>query len=190
MKRLVSVAIVAVLLGMISSAARAADNYKLDPVHSVVVFRIKHSNASYFWGRFNAPNGAFTLDESDPTKSTFAIDIQAANVDTGNPQRDTHLKSPDFFNARQYPAIKFKSTSVKKAADGNKLEVTGDVTMHGQTKPVTAIVELTGKGDMRGQQRAGVEATIELKMSDFGMKQNPGLGDEVRIIAGVAGVKQ
>jgi polyisoprenoid-binding protein YceI len=175
---------------MISSAARAADNYKLDPVHSTVVFRIKHSNASYFWGRFNAPNGTFSLDEADPTKSTFAIDIQAANVDTGNAQRDTHLKSPDFFNARQYPAIKFKSTSVKKAADPNKLEVTGDVTMHGQTKPVTAIVELTGKGDMRGQQRAGVEATIDLKMSDFGMKQNPGLSDEVRIVAGVAGVKQ
>ena len=190
MKRFASVVVAAVLLGMMSAGARAADNYKLDPVHSAVVFRIKHAGTSFFYGRFNEPGGSFALDEADPTQSTFTIELQAGKVDTGNAQRDTHLKSPDFFNARQYPAIKFQSKSVKKAADGNKLEVSGDLTMHGQTKPVTAIVELTGKGQMQGKQRAGVEAIIDVKMSDFGMKQNPGLSDAVRIMAGLAGVKQ
>jgi polyisoprenoid-binding protein YceI len=189
MKQFVSLIVFALVVAL-GLPALAADNYKVDPVHSSVVFRIKHANTAYVWGRFNDPAGSFTLDEADPSKSTFAIELQAAKVDTANAQRDNHLRSPDFFNAKQYPAITFKSTSVKKLED-NKLEVTGDLTMHGQTKPTTAVVEITGKGEFPpGKHRAGVEATLNVKRSDFGMKAMPGLSDDVRIIASLEAVKQ
>ena len=183
----------AVLLMTVAFAApaRAAEAYKVDPVHSSSVFRIKHANAAYFWGRFNEPAGAFTLDEADPTKSSFTVELSADKIDTGNAKRDAHLKSPDFFNAKQYPAISFKSTSVKKG-EGNTLQVTGNLTMHGVTKPVTANVELTGKGQFPpGVSRAGVEATLVVKMSDFEIKGMPGaLSDEVKIVVSLEGVQQ
>jgi len=189
MKRFVSLILLAVV-AVLSVPALAADNYKVDPVHSSVIFRIKHANTAYFWGRFNDPAGSFALDEADPSRSTFTIDLQAAKVDTGNAQRDNHLRSPDFFNAKQYPAITFKSKSVKKLED-NKLEVTGDLTLHGQTKPVTAAVEITGKGEFPpGKHRAGIEATLNVKTTEFGMKGNPGLSDEVRIVVSLEAVKQ
>jgi polyisoprenoid-binding protein YceI len=188
MMRLISSAVLVV--GLVAAVpARAAETYKADPVHSSAVFRVKHANAGYVWGRFNDPAGTFVLDEADPTKSSFTVELQAAKVDTNNAQRDGHLKSPDFFNARQNPKITFKSTSVKKLED-NKLEVAGDLTLNGQTKPVTVVVELVGKGQFMGQPRAGVEATASVRMTEFGMKGNPALGDEVRIVVALEGVKQ
>lgn len=184
--------IVAMVAVMVAGAqARAADKYAVDPVHSSSVFRIKHANAAYFWGRFNEPAGSFVLDEADVSKSTFAITISVNNVMTGNAKRDAHLKSPDFFNAKQYPAITFKSTSVKKGEE-NKLEVTGDLTMHGVTKSITAPVELTGKGEFpAGRVRAGIEAMLVVKLSDFEIKGMPGaLSDEVKVIVALEGMKQ
>src|SRR3954462_14103218 len=161
--------IVTVLIAAFSlaSLARAGDTYKADPVHSSAVFRAHHAGAGYVWGRFNDPTGTFVLDAADPTKSTFSGEIQAANVDTHNEKRDAHLKSPDFFNAKQYPTITFKSTSVKKGDAPNTLQVTGNLTMHGVTKPLTVPVELTGKGQFPpGTQRAGGEATFVVKLAD------------------------
>ena len=190
MKRFTS--IVAVLAAMVLSAqAWGADKYVVDQVHSSSVFRIKHANAAYFWGMFNAPGGSFVLDEGDLTKSSFTVEITVNNVMTGNEKRDAHLKSPDFFNAKQYPTITFKSTAVKKR-DGNQLEVTGDLTMHGVTKSITAPVELTGKGEFpAGKVRAGIEATFTVKMTDFAMKGMPGaLSDEVRVVVSLEGMKE
>ena len=182
----------ALALSVLSLAfnAQAADNYKVDAVHSSSIFRIKHANTAYFYGRFNDPTGTFTLDEADPTKSTFAIELAVDKVDTGNDRRDGHLKSPDFFNAKQFPTITFKSTSVKK--DGDKLAVTGNLTMHGVSKPVTAVVEMTGKGEFPpGTRRAGVEATMTVKMTEFEMKGMPGaLSDDVKIVVALEGIKQ
>ena len=174
----------------LTAPASAADNYNVDPVHSSSAFRIIHANAAPFWGRFNEPNGTFTLDDADPTKSRFTIELRTNNVDTANAKRDAHLKSPDFFNAKQHPSITFQSTSVKKG-QGNMLEVTGNLTMHGVTKPITAQVELTGKGEFpAGTQRAGVEATMTVKMSDFEIKGMPGaLSDEVKVIVALEGTK-
>lgn len=175
-------------------ALAAAENYRVDTVHSSAVFRIKHADTSFFWGRFNDPTGTFALDEADPTKSSFNIELDATKVDTGNAKRDAHLRSPDFFNSKQYPRITFKSKSVKKSEGDNMLEVAGDLTMHGVTKPVTAMVELTGKGEFppgSGAKRAGIEATIIVKMTDFEIKAMPGaLSDEVKVIVSLAGVKQ
>jgi polyisoprenoid-binding protein YceI len=182
---------VAVALLVVSTWARAGDTYKADPVHSAVVFRAHHAGIGYVWGRFNDPSGTLVLDEADPMKSTFAVEIPVANVDTHNDKRDAHLKSPDFFNAKQYPTIKFQSTAVKKG-EGNVLQVTGNLTMHGVTKPITVPVELTGKGQFPpGTARAGVEATFVVKMSDFEIKGLPGaVGDEIKVVVAMEGVKQ
>ncbi len=192
MRNVAFVSSLALALSLAGAAALAADNYKVDTIHSSSVFRIKHANTSYFWGRFNDPTGSFALDEADVTRSTFSIELDVTKVDTGNDKRDAHLKSPDFFNAKQYPKITFKSTSAKKGEAENTLDVAGELTMHGVTKPVIATVELTGKGEFPpGAKRAGIEATIVVKMTDFEMKAMPGaLSDEVKVIVALAGVKQ
>ena len=166
-----------------------AQSYKVDPVHSNAVFRIKHANAAPFWGLFRAPTGSFTLDQ-DAAKSSFKIEIPVENVYTGNEKRDAHLKSPDFFNSKQYPTITFTSKSVKKS--GDKLEATGDLTLHGVTKPVTVQIEQTGTGEFPpGVKRAGIEATLVVKMTEFEMKGMHGaLSDEVKVIVGLEGTQQ
>ena len=175
--------------------AGAAENYKVDPVHSTLVFRTKHANVGYFYGRFNALAGQFALDDADPSKSSFAFEVQTASVDTQNEKRDAHLKGPDFFNAKQYPTITFKSTSVKRGGQTNVLEVTGDLTFHGVTKSITVPIEITGRGEFpKGTQRAGIETVFTIKMSDYDVKGIPGMpgavGDEVRLMFAAEGVKQ
>jgi polyisoprenoid-binding protein YceI len=168
-----------------------ADTYKVDPVHSTAIFRIQHGGVSYFYGRINGPQGTIEVDESDPTKTTFQIELKTANIDTNNPARDKHLKTPDFFSAEEFPTISFKSTSVKTSAD-NKLEVAGDLTMHGQTKPITMTVEHVGTADVpRMGHRTGYDASFTIKRSDFGMtKFLDLLGDEVRVRVGLEAAKQ
>jgi len=177
------------VLYMFVSLVRA-DTYKVDPVHSTSVFRIKHANVSYFYGRINGPEGTIDVDSSDPQKLQFNVQLKAANIDTANPGRDKHLKSPDFFSAEEFPTITFKSTSVK-AGEGGKMEVTGDMTMHGQTKPVTIMVEHVGTADVpRMGHRTGFDCTFTIKRSDFGMtKFQELLGDDVMIRVGLEGAK-
>lgn len=183
--------IVALFAGMLSLSVRAADTYTVDPVHSSLIFRIKHANVGYFYGRINDPAGTFTLDAADASKSAFEFTVAVNNIDTHNDKRDAHLKSPDFFNEKQYPTIAFKSTSVKKAAE-NKLEVTGDLTLHGVTKSIVVPVEVVGIGEFpKGTGRAGIEAVFSIKTSDFQIKGMPGaLGEEVRLMVGLEGVKK
>jgi len=178
-----------------AAPALAADNYKVDPVHSALIFRSHHANIGYVYGRFNAVSGQFTLDEADPAKSSFSLEARADSVDTQQEKRDAHLKSPDFLNAKQYPTITFKSTSVKRGAGANVLEVAGDLTLHGVTKPITVQVELVGKGQFPpGTARAGIATDFTVKMSEFGIKGIPGapgvVGDEVRLMFASEGVKQ
>lgn len=182
-------AAVVVVAGL--SRTATADSYKVDPVHSFAFFSIHHFNAGHVWGRFNDPAGEFTLDPADASKDTFRVELKVANLDTGNAKRDSDLKGPDWFNARQYPTITFKSTAVQKRAD-NMLDVTGNLTIHGVTKPVTVAVELTGTAaDPFGNTRSGIEATATIKRSDFGMKAMPGaVGDDVRLIVALEGIRQ
>jgi polyisoprenoid-binding protein YceI len=171
------------------SAPPAADSYQVDPIHSSMVFRVKHMNVANFYGRFNNISGSFTLD-NDPSKCSFNVQIKTDNVDTGNTMRDQHLKSPDFFNAAQFPSISFKSTQVKKSGD-EAYDVTGDMELHGVKKSVTAKVTKTGSGNMRGRQIAGAEAVLAVKRSDFGMTfALDSLGDEVQITMSLEGGKQ
>jgi polyisoprenoid-binding protein YceI len=191
MNRLALSAVAVVALFAVAAAqSRAADAYKVDPVHSSVVFRVTHAGIGAVYGRFNDFTGTVAPDDADPSRSAFAFEIQVNGVDTHQEKRDAHLKSPDFFNAKQYPTITFKSTAVKKSADKpNTLDVTGDLTLHGTTKSVTIPVELLGKGQLMGQSRVGVEAIFTVKMSDFGFKGNPGVGDEVKLFVALEGAK-
>jgi polyisoprenoid-binding protein YceI len=168
----------------------AADMYAVDTVHSSIVFRVKHMNTAYFWGRFNNLAGSFSLDEANPAASQFEFQVKVESVDTGNPKRDAHLKSPDFFNAVQFPVIAFKSQSVKKT--GNGYDVTGELTLHGVTKPVSVQVISTGTGKgPSGRPIAGIEATLNFKRSEFGMSNMVGpVSDDVLVNVGVEGSRK
>jgi polyisoprenoid-binding protein YceI len=173
-----------------SQSGGAAENYAADGAHSSLVYRVKHMNSTYFWGRFNSIDGAFALDEANPAECRFEFKVKADSVDTGIPKRDLHLKSPDFFNVVQFPTIAFKSQSVTKAGDG--YDVTGDLTLHGVTKPVKVKVVPTGKAkDQRGTPIAGIEATFTIKRTDFGMSNMVGpVGDDVWITVGIEGKRK
>lgn len=190
--RWMSTALVVGWAGLAALPALAADDYKVDPNHSSVSFKISHGNLSSVHGRFDKVSGQFTIDEADPSKSSFEFTLQTNSIDTNNPGRDRHLRSPDFFNADQFPSITFHSTSVKPVDGG--YEVTGDLTMHGTTKSIT--VNLKGGNKVqppRGNQRTGFVTDFTLKRSDFGVgsaKFNGMLGDEVPVSIGIEGEKR
>lgn len=188
------VAALLLALALPSVAAAEPATYKVDPVHSFVVFRIRHLNVGNAYGRFNEPTGTVTYDSGNPEALAFDLTIQAEKVDTGHQGRDAHLRRADFFDAKQFPTITFKSTAAKKAADqeGEKYEVTGDLTLHGVTKPITVTVAKVGEGPgQRGAQLSGWETRFTIKRSDFGMNfmQGP-LGDEVTLVVALEAAKQ
>jgi len=175
-------------LGGGAATPASAEQFKVDRVHSSVVFRVKHMGVSYFYGRFNDVSGSFAFDDADESKCSFDVEVKTESVDTASDKRDNHLKSPDFFNARQYPSIRFKSTAVKKTAD-NTYEVTGELTLLGQTKPLTVTVERVGVGKgQRGGSLCGIETIFTIKRSEFGMTYGlEGVSDEVRLMVSLEG---
>ena len=173
-----------------AASAAAIEVFQVDDVHSSALFRVQHMKAGQFWGRFKDVSGTFTVAD-DASKMAFAIDVAIDSVDTGEPKLDAHLKSPDFFNGKEFPKMSFKSTGGKKLANG-MYEVTGDFTMHGVTKPLTAMIELTGKADIGMGLRAGAEATFTVKRSDFGMNygvEKGVVGDAVKVVVNLEGTK-
>jgi polyisoprenoid-binding protein YceI len=193
-KRFLGAVVAAVLSSLLGVAApaRAADDYAVDPMHTSIYFKISHLGLAYVFGRFNEFSGSFTIDPDDAGKCSFDLTIKTESVDTNNPKRDSHLRSPDFFNIKQFPAIAFKSTDVKAIANG--YEVTGDLTMHGVTKPLK--FELLGGRKAQfppGVQRTGFTTELTLKRSEFGVGAEQfakALGDEVRIAIGFEGTKK
>ncbi len=178
-------------LGASAAAVTAAPStYKIDGGHSAVVFKVKHAGASWFYGTFEAISGSMTVDEAEPGNSSIEIEIEAGSVDSNSEQRDGHIESPDFLSAKEFPTITFKSTAIEDAGGGN-LEVTGDLTFRGVTKPISAAVELIGKGEFRGE-RIGYEARFSFERSEFGSTygiENNVLSDEVHMIVALEGVK-
>jgi polyisoprenoid-binding protein YceI len=176
-------AALAVLLPALALAAPST--WKADPAHSSVGFAVKHLVVSTVRGTFAKYDATVTLDE-DLAKSKVEASIDAASIDTNEANRDNHLRSPDFFDVAKYPTITFKSTKVEKAGDG--LKVSGDLTLHGVTKPVVLTVA-TGpevKG-FKGESRRGFSATTKIKRQDYGLVWNkaveatPVVGDDVTI---------
>ncbi len=170
-----------------------SEGWKVDPVHSTVLFRIQHVKAGFIWGRFDEVSGAWTIDDENPAASSVKFEVKVASIDTNNGDRDKHLKSPDFFNAAQFPTISFSSTSVTKS-DATHYDVTGDLTLKGVTKAVTVRMEHTGTGtDPGGKVRMGFEGTWIVKRSDFGMTYGTDkdvLSDEVRMTLACEGLKE
>jgi polyisoprenoid-binding protein YceI len=179
-----------VLLTAAAAPARAADDYTMDGMHSGVTFKIQHLGLSWIHGRFDDFAGGFTIDADDAGKCLFGLSIKAESIDTNNKQRDDHLRSPDFFNVKQFPSISFKSTAVKAIKDG--YEVTGDFTLHGVTKPLTFKLQGGKKAEFpKGVQRTGFSTELTLKRSDFGMdKMLEAVSDEVVIAISFEGTKK
>lgn len=179
-------------LAAASSTTAALDDhttYTIDDVHSCVLFRVEHLRASQFWGRFNDLDGTFTHSTAGGLP-TFDIRVNVASVDTNTEKLDGHLKSPDFFNAADFPTVSFKSTSVERTGEGT-YNVTGDFTLLGKTKTITAKVTNTGYNpDARGSNKCGYEAEFSFDRSDFGMNwgvDNGTVGDNVKIIVSIEG---
>ena len=173
--------------------AYAADTYEVDTAHSMIIFRAKHNGVSYNYGRFNEFTGAIRMDETDVSKSTVEFEVKAASVDTGNEKRDQHLRSSDFFSAKQFPLITFKSTKVSpKEGKEDVLEVTGDLELHGVKKSITVDVEITGRATGRdGESLIGFESIFTIKRSEFGMTYGMGpVSDDIRLTVSVEAVQK
>jgi polyisoprenoid-binding protein YceI len=186
-------ATLATLLPVLSFAAPATFN--LDASHSTAGFAVKHLVISSVRGEFRTFSGVVQLDDADPTKSTVEATIDVNSLDTHVADRDAHLKSPDFFDTAKFPTVTFKSTKVAKAGK-DALKVTGDLTLHGVTRPVTLDVKTSPevKG-MFGETRRAFAATTKISRKDFGLTWNklveagPAVGDEVVITLDLEVVK-
>jgi len=168
----------------------AEGEYQLDAVHSAIVFKITHDSVGTFLGRFNDLSGKFTLDAEKPDSGSLEFTIKTDSVDTNNADRDKHLRTADFFNTKQFPDSTFKSKSIKKTADG--FEVAGDLTLCGETKPVTVKLTSfkTGTSARSKKAIAGFEANFTINRNDFGITKYPGgLGDNVAITVGIEGAR-
>jgi polyisoprenoid-binding protein YceI len=164
-----------------------AETYKIDPGHSEVGFTVRHM-VSNVRGRFNDFSGTVEMDAKAPQKSSVEFHIKADSIDTGNADRDKHLKTADFFDAEKFPEITFKSDSVKPTGK-NKYDVTGTLTLHGVSKKVTLPVTFLGEAkDPWGGTRAGFETATKLDRKAYGIVWNKAidnggvlLGDDVNI---------
>jgi polyisoprenoid-binding protein YceI len=195
-RRSISLAIAAAGLALSATAFAApaavpTGAYKIDAAHSGAFFEVGHlGGVSRFMARFNDISGDLVVDA--PEKSKISVTIKTDSVDSNNEGLDKHLKSPDFFNAVQYPTLTFSSTGVKLDGNGEGT-IAGNMTLHGVTKPVTLKLKQVGAGKgMKGEQRVGYVATGTIKRTDFGMSYGvPGAAtDEVDLRINIEGVKQ
>jgi polyisoprenoid-binding protein YceI len=161
---------------MAETTAPATITWKIDPAHSSAEFKVKHMMISNVKGSFSGISGTLIEDTADPTRSRVEASIPIETLSTGDAQRDTHLKSPDFFHHEQHPVMTFKSTRVEKKG-AEEYAVTGDLTIHGTTRPVTFAVEgpSTPGKDPWGNTRIGVSATAKINRKDFGLTWNAAL---------------
>ena len=173
------------------SSAVTAENsttWTIDSAHSGVHFSVKHLVVATVRGQFDKVSGSVVIDPADPAGSSVHAVIDAASINTREPQRDAHLRSPDFLDAEQFPTIEFRSTKVARSDQG--FAVTGDLTIHGVTRTVVLAVEATDDEirDPFGNLKRAATATTKINRKDFGLTWNVGLetggflvGDEVRI---------
>jgi len=175
----------------------ATTTWNLDPIHSVAEFKVKHMMISNVKGQFATITGVLTLDETDHTNSHIEASIDAASVNTRDAQRDTHLKSEDFFHVGKFPTLSFKSTRITRTGNG-ELAVAGDLTIRGITRNVVFTVEgpTAPARDPWGNTRLGLSATTKINRKDFGLTWNAVLeagsilvGDDVTITLDVQFVK-
>jgi len=192
-----ALAIAAALIALAPTPALAdSENYKIDPGHSMVGFKVSHI-LSKVPGRFTKFSGTIALDPQNVGTAKIAVDIDTATINTDNPDRDGHLKSADFFDVEKFPKMTYESTSV--VANGpNKATVKGNLTLHGVTKPVDLDVDILGFAtDPWGGYRAAFEARAQINRKEFGLVWNKVLdsggllvGENVEIALDIEAVRQ
>lgn len=174
----------------------AAGAWAIDPSHSTVQFVVRHMMVAKVRGRFGTFSGSITIGD-EPLVSSVTASIDAASIDTGDAQRDEHLRSADFLDVERHPALEFASRAVRENGDGT-YTVEGDLTIHGTTRPVELHLEYLGLGkDPWGGTRAGFEASTVISRKDFGLEWNVALeaggflvGDKVQIELDIEAVAQ
>jgi polyisoprenoid-binding protein YceI len=177
----------------IAATALPTGTWKVDSVHSSVEFQVKHLGIATVKGQFTEFEGTL---EVGPENTVAYGTVQVASVNTREPQRDEHLRSPDFFDAARYPEIAFRSTALRPL-DEDTFEIDGDISIHGVTRPLTLKAVLEGtETDPQGNDRVGLSAVAQLLRSDFEMKFNAALGsgnmlvsDKVKILIDISAVK-
>jgi polyisoprenoid-binding protein YceI len=170
--------------------------YKIDKSHSEVIFQVRHL-VTKVRGRFDEFEGTVAINDDKPELSSVEFTIQATSIDTNEAQRDTHLRSADFFDVENYPTITFKSRKIVKKSN-EAYDVLGDLTIHGVTKDITLPVTHLGTAkDPWGNERVGFEAEVTLNRKDYGLTWNAPLevggflvGDEVKVSLSVQAVAQ
>jgi polyisoprenoid-binding protein YceI len=181
-----------------AATASTVTAWEIDPAHSHAQFKVRHMMISNVKGEFTKLTGSVKWDNADITRSSVEVTADAASINTRDPQRDGHLRSADFFDVEHYPAITLRSTNITRSSDGT-LELTGDLTIHGVTKPANFLVDgpTPETKDPWGNIRVGVEATATIDRKDFGLTWNSGLetggvlvGDKVTITVDAELVKK
>lgn len=166
--------------------APATETFTVDKNHSMATFKIRHIVSNVI-GQFRDFTADVNIDRANPSKSSVELIIQVTSIDTGNANRDNHLRSPDFFDAAKFPTITFRSTAVTPKSK-NEFDVTGDLTIHGVTKHITLPVAFLGFGKTDKGEKAGFEIETRLNRKDYGVVWNQTLdegglllGEEVKI---------
>ncbi|SDK28893.1 Polyisoprenoid-binding protein YceI [Catalinimonas alkaloidigena] len=171
--------------------------WTIDPTHSEVQFKVKHLVISTVTGHFSIYDGKVTTEESDWTTAQILFSVNIDSINTGQEQRDAHLKSADFFDAANYPQMTFESTSIEKVSD-DTYKLHGTLSIRDVSKPVTLNVEYGGQTtDFYGNQKAGFEINGKINRKEFGLTWNGVteagsivVSDEVKLIANIQLVKQ
>ncbi len=171
-------------------SAIAADNFTIDPAHTFPNFTISHLGFSTMHGRFGETSGTVTLDRA-AKKGTINISVKTGSINTGHAKRDKHLRSPDFFNAAEFPTITYKSTAIHFNGDTPSM-VDGNLTISGVSKQVRLTIDSfkCGVHPMNKKNICGANATTHIKRSDFGMSYGlPAIGDDVNLVFEIEAVK-
>lgn len=168
-------------LFLFCGSALAADQYKIDPVHSNVGFAVKHMVVNTVHGRFNDWSGDIVYDDKDPAKSSVNVAIKTATINTENADRDTHLKSPDFLDVQKFPEITFHSKSVEKQGDG--FVAHGILTIHGVSKDVDLPFKINGPIKVGDSNLLGAEATLTINRQDYGVAWSKSLAPGELVVA-------
>ncbi|MBT3153521.1 YceI family protein [Streptomyces sp. CHD11] len=155
--------------------AALTGEYTIDPAHTTIGFVARHAMVTNVKGSFQEFTGTLQLDGSDPSKSTASLDVVMDSIETGNADRDGHLKSSDFFKTDEFPTMTFRSTKAE-ALGGDDYRITGDLSILGTTKPLTIDLEFNGAAtDPFGNQRVGFEGKSEILRSEWGLTWNAAL---------------
>lgn len=166
--------------------------YAVDPAKSVVRFHIQHLGGLQVRGNFTKTQGTFTLDDEDEANNRIDVSVTADSIDTKNRKRDQHLRSPDFFDVKQFPTIRFVSTNIQRI-DARNYIAKGQMTCHGVTQPmIIRINRINFGGHPSADRRAGLAAVFKVNRKDFGITYGKlmGIGDEVQLNVALEGVRE